>query len=50
MHIAIRNSRRVSKKKIKAKKMAVKSKSSQLEKLLLKLPLEEIEKLIGGMS
>ena len=50
MHIAIRNSRRVSKKKIKAKKMAVKSKSSQLEKLLLKLPLEEIEKLIGGLG
>ena len=50
MHIAIRNSRRVSKKKIKAKKMAVKSKSSQLEKLLLKLSPEELDKLIGGIS
>ena len=50
MHIAIRNSRRISKKKIKAKKKAVKSKSSQLEKLLLKLSPEEIEKLIGGIT
>ena len=50
MHIAIRNSRRISKKKIKAKKKAVVNKGNQLEKFLMQLSPEELEKLIGGLG